>query len=93
MYKSIEKVVAEYVFTFATPPITVKGRITERLGAGLGSQAPFAWAVSHYYKHAKDAPGVALPPKTECASREEAERLLFGYVRAFTDIIEPNRLY
>ncbi|OGA40536.1 MAG: hypothetical protein A3G24_18710 [Betaproteobacteria bacterium RIFCSPLOWO2_12_FULL_62_13] len=93
MYKSIEKVVSEYIFTFPNLGFPVKGRITEKPGSSLSSQQPFLWSVSHYYKHAKDAPGVNPPPKTECASKEEAERLLFSYVRGFTDFVEPNKFY
>lgn len=93
MYKSIDKVIAEYIFTFTSPGLTVKGRITEKLGAGLGSAPPFSWSLSHYYKVSKEALGINPPSKTECGSKEEAERLMFSYVRTFTDIVEPNRFY
>ncbi len=93
MYKSVEKVVAEYIFAFGNLELRIKGRITEKLGSGLGAQQPYSWSASHYYKFSKEAPGVNLPPKTECASKEEAERLLFSYVRGFTDIVEPNKFY
>jgi len=92
MYRSVERVVAEYIFTVGNFDFRVKGRITEKLGSGLNMPNPYSWIVSHYYR-AKDAPSVTLPVKTECASREEAERLLFTYVRSFTETAEPNRFY
>jgi hypothetical protein len=93
MYRSVEKVVCEYVFAVGNLEFRVKGRISEKLGAGLNTPLPFTWTVSHYYKQSKDAPSATIPPKLECASREEAERLLFGYVRGFTDIAEANKFY
>lgn len=93
MYRSVEKVVAEYVFAVGNLEFRIKGRISEKLGSGLNTPLPFSWTVSHYYKLSKEAPGANLPPKTECASKEEAERLLFNYVRAFTDTVEANKFY
>lgn len=93
MYKSIEKVISEYVFAVGNLEFRIKGRISEKLGAGLGAQQPYSWAVSHYYKLSKDAPSVTLPPKTECGSKEEAERLLFNYARGFTEFVEPNKFF
>jgi hypothetical protein len=93
MYKSVEKVVAEYFFAVGNLEFRVKGRVTEKLGSGLSSQQPYSWSVSHYYKLSKDVPGVNMPPKIDCASKEEAERLLFTYVRGFTDFVEANKFY
>lgn len=93
MYRSVEKVVTEYIFAVGNLEFRVKGRISEKLGSGLNTPLPFSWTVSHHYRTSKDAPGVTAPVKTDCASREEAERLLFTYVRSFTDISEPNRFY
>jgi hypothetical protein len=93
MYRSVEKVVTEYIFAFGNLEFRIKGRISEKLGAGLNTPLPFSWTVSHHYKMSKEAPSATLPQKTECASREEAERLLFTYVRSFTDIAEPNKFY
>jgi len=92
MYRSVEKVVAEYIFAVGNFEFRVKGRISEKLGSGLNTPSPYSWTVSHYYR-AKDAPAATMPAKVECASKEEAERLLFTYVRSFTDIAEPNRFY
>jgi hypothetical protein len=89
MYKSVEKVVSEYVFAVGTFQFRIKGRISEKMG---GTAAGYTWTVSHHYK-LKDAPGPVYPQKTDCASREEAERLLFTYVRNVTDIVEPNAFY
>jgi hypothetical protein len=93
MYKSVEKVVSEFVFTFPTFEFRVRARISEKLGAGLNTPLPFSWTVSHHYKLSKDAQSATFPQKTECASREEAERLLFTYMRSFTDVVEPNKFY
>lgn len=93
MYRSVEKVVTEYIFAVGNLEFRVKGRIQEKLGGGLNTPLPYSWTVSHHYRASKDAPGVTAPPKTECASREEAERLLFTYVRNFTDLVEPNKFY
>jgi hypothetical protein len=93
MYRSVEKVVTEYIFAVGNLEFRVKGRISEKLGSGLNTPLPFSWTVSHHYRTSKDASGVTAPAKIDCASREEAERLLFTYVRSFTDIVEPNRFY
>jgi hypothetical protein len=93
MYKSVDKVLTEFVFSFPALEFRVKARISEKLGAGLNTPLPFSWTVSHYYKLNKDAPSATLPQKTECASREEAERLLFTYMRSFTDVVESNKFY
>ncbi len=93
MYKSVDKVLTEFVFSFPALEFRVKARISEKLGAGLNTPLPFSWTVSHYYKLNKEAPSATLPQKTECASREEAERLLFTYMRSFTDAVEPNKFY
>ena len=93
MYRSVEKVVTEYIFTVGNLEFRVKGRISEKLGSGLNTPMPFSWTVSHHYRTSKDASGATVPAKTDCASREEAERMLFTYVRSFTDIVEPNRFY
>ena len=92
MYKSVEKVVAEYVFTAGNFQFRIRARIAEKLGSGMNTQQPFTWSVSHYYK-LKDAPGPVFPPKTDCATKEEAERLLYTYMRNFTDIAELNSFY
>lgn len=91
MYKSVDKVVAEYVFTVLNLEFPIKGRICERMGTTQSMR--FNWTVSHYYKFAKEAPGGSPPAKTECGSKEEAERLLFSYVRDFTAFAEPNKAY
>lgn len=93
MYRSVEKTVTEYIFAVGNLEFRVKGRISEKLGSGLNTPLPYSWTVSHHYKASKDAPSATLPAKTDCASREEAERLLFTYVRSFTDVVEPNRFY
>ena len=93
MYKSVDKVVAEYIFTVGNFGFRIKGRISEKLGSGLNTPQPFTWSVSHYYKPNKDAAGPTFPPKTECATKDEAERLLYTYMRNFTDIAEPNNFY
>lgn len=93
MYRSVEKIIAEYIFNVGNLEFRVRGRISEKLGSGLNAPQPFSWSVSHYYKLSKDAPAVNLPPKTDCSSKEEAERMLFNYVRGFTDIVEANRFY
>lgn len=93
MYRSVEKVVAEYIFAVGNFEFRVKGRIQEKLGSGLNAPMPYSWTVSHYYRASRDAPSVTMPAKTECTSREEAERLLFTYVRGFTDVAEPNKFY
>lgn len=93
MYKAVDKVVTEYVFTVGNFDFKVKGRISEKLGAGLNTPLPFSWTVSHHYKLAKEAASPTFPQKTECASREEAERLLFTYMRNFTEFAEPNKFY
>jgi hypothetical protein len=93
MYRSVEKIVTEYIFSVGNFEFRVRGRISEKLGSGLNTPLPYSWTVSHHYKTSKDAPNVTMPAKTDCASREEAERLLFTYVRSFTDIVEPNRFY
>jgi hypothetical protein len=93
MYKSVERVVAEYVFAVGTFQFRIKARIAEKLGSGLNMQQPFSWSVSHYYKLNKDEPGPTVPTKTECASKDEAERLLYTYMRSFTDIAVPNNFY
>lgn len=93
MYRSVEKVVSEYVFAVGNLEYRIKGRISEKLGAGLNTPLPYSWTVSHFYKTSKEAPGVTPPQKLECASKEEAERLLFTYVRNCTDILEANKFY
>jgi hypothetical protein len=93
MYRSVEKVVSEYVFAVGNLEFRVKGRISEKLGAGLNTPLPYTWTVSHHYKQSKDAPSAIMPTKLECASKEEAERSLFTYVRNFTDAAEPNKFY
>lgn len=94
MYKSVEKVIAEYVFGVGNFQFRIKGRIAEKLGGSINTQQPvFIWSVSHHYKLNKDAPGPTYPTKTECATKDEAERLLYTYVRSFTDIAEPNSFY
>ena len=92
MYRSVERVVAEYIFAVGNFDFRVRGRISEKLGSGLNMPNPYSWTVSHYYR-AKDAAAATQPAKTDCASKEEAERLLFTYVRSFTDAAEPNRFY
>lgn len=89
MYKSVEKVTTEYVFAVGNFQFRIKGRISEKMGGTTG----YIWTVSHYYKLNKDAPGPNYPAKTECNTKEEAERLLFTYVRNFTDLAEPNSFY
>ena len=91
MYKSVDKVVAEYVFAVGNFQFRIKGRVTEKLGGDLAQR--FSWTVSHYYKFNKEAAGPTYPVKTECTTKEEAERLLYTYMRAFTDIAEPNVFY
>lgn len=93
MYRSVEKVVSEYVFAVGNLEFRVKGRISEKLGSGLNTPLPYSWTVSHYYRQSKDAPSATIPAKLECASKEEAERLLFSYVRNFTDLAEANKFY
>ena len=93
MYKSVEKVIIEYVFSVGNFQFRIKARIAEKLGGGMNTQQPFTWSVSHYYKLNKDAPGPTFPAKTECATKDEAERLLYTYMRSFTDIAEPNNFY
>ena len=92
MYKSVEKVVAEYVFAVGNFQFRIKARIAEKPGSGVSTQQSFTWSVSHYYK-LKDAPGPVFPAKTDCATKDEAERLLYTYMRNFTDIAEPNSFY
>ena len=92
MYKSVEKVVAEYVFTVGSFPFRIKGRVTEKLGGDL-AQRVYPWTVSHFYKFNKEAPGPTYPAKTDATTKEEAERLLYTYMRGFTDIAEPNAFY
>ncbi|HET7595841.1 MAG TPA: hypothetical protein VFK15_02835 [Burkholderiales bacterium] len=92
MYRQVDKSVTEFIFTVGNFDFRVKGRIQEKLGSGLNQGSPYSWTVSHFYRASKDAPPT-LPTKTDCASREEAERLLFTYVRSFTDIAEPNKFY
>lgn len=90
MYKSVEKVVSEYVFSVGNFEFSVKGRITEKLGSGVTQR--FLWTTSHFYKPSKDA-ATYFPPKVECNTKEEAERQLYTYVRGCTDIVEPNKFY
>lgn len=92
MYKSVEKVVAEYIFTVGNFQFRIRGRVSEKLGGEL-AQRCHTWTVSHYYKVNKDAPGPTYPTKTESATKEEAERSLYTYMRSFTDIAEPNNFY
>lgn len=92
MYKVIEKVLTEYVFTMLKGNIKVKGRLCERMGGD--ATLKYSWAVSHYYRLAEGAPHPVKPEKTDCASREEAERLLYAYLRAYTGVgVEPNPDY
>lgn len=91
MYKSVEKVVAEYIFAVGNFQFRIRGRISEKLGGDLAQR--YTWTVSHYYKFNKDAPGPTYPTKTECTTKEEAERSIYTYMRGFTDIAEPNNFY
>jgi hypothetical protein len=93
MYRTVEKVVSEYIFAVGTFDFRVKARITEKLGSGLNQPLPYSITLSHHYRAAKDAAAVTMPTKAECASKEEAERILFTYVRGFTDFAEPNKFY
>lgn len=92
MYRSVEKVVSEYVFLVGNFEFSVKGRIAEKLGSGSGITQRFSWTVSHFYKPSKDA-AAYFPPKVECNTKEEAERQLYTYVRGFTDIAEANKFF
>jgi hypothetical protein len=92
MYKTIEKVLIEYVFTMLKGNAKVKGRVCERLGGD--ATVKYSWAVSHYYRLAENAPTPHKPGKTECANREEADRLLYAYIRAYTGVgVEANPDY
>ena len=93
MYRSVEKIVTEYIFTVGSFEFRVKGRIQEKLGSNLNNPLPYSWTVSHHYRASRDAPNVTMPQKTDCVTREEAERLLFTYVRGFTEFAEPNKFY
>lgn len=93
MYRQVDRVLTEFIFTVGNFDFRIKGRVQEKLGSGLNQGSPFSWAVSHHYRASRDAPAPTLPTKTDCASREEAERLLFTYVRSFTDFAEPNKFY
>jgi len=92
MYKIIEKVLIEYVFTMLKGSTKVKGRLCERLGGD--ATVKYSWTVSHFYRLSEGAPSPVKPEKTECPTREEAERLLYAYVRAFTGTgVEANSDY
>ena len=92
MYKVVEKVLIEYVFTMLKGEKKMKGRLCERMGGD--ATVKYSFAVSHYYRLSDQAPQPLLPSRTECASREEAERLLYAYVRAYTGIgVQPNPDY
>jgi hypothetical protein len=92
MYKSIEKVLIEYVFTMLKGNAKVKGRVCERLGGD--ATVKYSWAVSHYYRLTENSPAPHKPEKTECANREEADRLLYAYIRAYTGVgVEANPEY
>ena len=93
MYRSVEKVVSEYIFVVGTFDFRVKARITEKLGSGLNQPLPYTLTLSHHYRATKDAAALSMPSKSECASREEAERILFTYVRGFTEFAEANKFY
>jgi len=92
MYKTIEKVLIEYVFTMLKGNAKVKGRVCERLGGD--ATVKYSWTVSHYYRLNEAAAAVIKPEKTECPTREEAERLLYAYIRAYTGVgVEANTDY
>ena len=92
MYKAVEKVLIEYVFTMIKGEKKLKGRLCERMGGD--AKIKYSFAVSHYYRLAAGAPDPIKPEKTECASREEAERLLYSYMRGYTGTgVEANPDY
>ena len=91
MFKVVEKVIIEYVFTMLKGG-KVRGRLAEKMGSDAALK--YSWSVSHFYRLAEGAPSPVKPEKTECASREEAERLMFAYLRGFTGVgVEVNPEY
>ena len=92
MYRIVEKVLMEYVFTMLKGNAKVKGRVCERLGGD--ATVKYSWSVSHFYRLNETAPAPVKPEKTECGNREEAERLLYAYIRTFTGVgVEANPDY
>ena len=92
MYKVVEKVLVEQVFTMLKGGKKIKGRVCERMGGDATGK--YSFAVSHYYRLNEAAPEPLLPTRTECATREEAERLLYAYVRSYTGVgVQPNPDY
>ena len=92
MFKVVEKVVVEYIFTMLKGQKKVRGRLAEKMGSDAALK--YSWTVSHFYRLAEGAPAPVKPEKTECASREEAERLMFAYLRGYTGIgVEANPEY
>ena len=91
MFKVVEKVIIEYVFTMLKGG-KVRGRLAEKMGSDASLK--YSWSVSHLYRLTEGAPSPVKLEKTECASREEAERQMFAYLRNYTGIgVEVNPEY
>ena len=78
------EVIKQYVFWVDGLDYTVKGRISRNLDPNAGQ--PFLWEISHHYKPSETAAGVYYPSVVSAGTLEDAERFLFAYANAFTNI-------
>jgi hypothetical protein len=93
MYKSIEKVVQEYVLTIDGLPFTIKGRISERLDYTDPSQR-FSWAISHYFRPSENTGGHYRPSTRSASTLQNAEAMLKTYMDGITTFdVTPNEYY
>ena len=82
---SIREVIKEYVLHLYDHEITVKGRIVK-----YENDDDFYWEISHYWKSHK-AEGFYHPSKVSAPTQEEARKLLFAYIKGFSEDVEISQ--
>ena len=88
---STERVVSEFIARVDGLEFSVKGRITEQMDTETDRK--FYWSISHHYRPSENA-GVYFPSTVSAKTIEEAEFLLFAYMKNFTCIgVIPNRYF
>ena len=93
LYKSIEKIVQEYVLTIEGLTFTIKGRISERLDDTDPSRR-FSWAISHYFRPSEHTGGHYLPSTRSASTFQGAEAMLKAYMDGITTLdVTPNEYY